>query len=206
MNKNFVSNSQDSVRMFRYDWMEALSKVHYTVPLYIYVPVIILLSWLALYIAQLLILHFTGYAALGLLVWTLTEYVLHRFVFHFVPKAKWALHLHFIFHGVHHDYPNDAKRLVMPPSASIPMATALYFLFSLVLSGGALYAFFAAFLLGYLCYDISHYALHHFNFKGEFWKKLKKHHMLHHYADSTKGYGVSSALWDKIFGSDFDKK
>ncbi|MCJ8165974.1 sterol desaturase family protein [Pontibacter sp. E15-1] len=206
MKKNFVSSSQESVRMFRYDWMEALSKVHWTVPLYLYVPVILFLSWLALHVEKLSVLAFMGYAALGLFVWTLTEYVLHRFVFHYVPKAKWALRLHFIFHGVHHDYPNDAKRLVMPPSASIPMATALYCLFALLLSGGELYAFFAAFLLGYLFYDISHYALHHFNFKGEFWMKLKKHHMLHHYSDATKGYGVSSSLWDKIFGSDFDKK
>ncbi|GAB3817735.1 sterol desaturase family protein [Pontibacter rugosus] len=206
MKKNFVSNSQESVRMFKYNWMEALSKVHYTVPLYIYVPVILFLSWLALFQEQIALITFVGYAALGLFVWTLTEYVLHRYVFHFVPKASWALRLHFIFHGVHHDYPNDAKRLVMPPSASIPMATVLYLLFSLIFSGGQLYAFFAAFLTGYLVYDISHYALHHFNFKGEFWKKLKRHHMLHHYSDASKGYGVSSALWDKVFGSDFDKK
>jgi sterol desaturase/sphingolipid hydroxylase (fatty acid hydroxylase superfamily) len=186
--------------------MEALSKVHYTVPLYLYVPVIVFLSWLALYKAQLSILTFLSFATLGLFTWTLAEYVLHRFVFHYAPKAQWAQRLHFIFHGVHHDYPNDAKRLVMPPSASIPMATALYLLFSLVLSGGALYAFFAAFLTGYLFYDISHYALHHFNFKSEFWKKLKKHHMMHHYTDATKGYGVSSPLWDKILGSDFLKK
>ncbi|QCR21596.1 sterol desaturase family protein [Pontibacter sp. SGAir0037] len=205
MKKNFVSNSTESVRMFKYDWMEALSKVHFTVPLFIYVPVILFFSWKALFVEQMGLLAFSGYAALGLLLWSLTEYILHRFVFHYVPKAKWALRLHFIFHGVHHDYPNDAKRLVMPPSASIPMAFILYLLFSLVFSGGALYAFFAAFVVGYLVYDISHYALHHFNFKGEFWRKLKKHHMLHHYSDDTKGYGVSSALWDKIFGSDFDK-
>ncbi|WP_066838792.1 sterol desaturase family protein [Rufibacter ruber] len=206
MKKNYVSNSTESVRMFKADWMEALSKVHFTVPLYLYVPIIAVLCWQALYRQHLSLLSFAGYYGLGLVAWTLTEYLLHRFVFHFVPKAPWALRLHFIFHGVHHDYPNDAKRLVMPPSASIPMATALYFFFRLFLTGGPLHAFFAAFLTGYLVYDLSHYALHHFNFKNEFWKKLKKHHMLHHYADPSKGYGVSSSLWDKIFGSDFIKK
>ncbi|RNI21874.1 sterol desaturase family protein [Rufibacter latericius] len=206
MKKNYVSNSTESTRMFKADWMEALSKVHFTVPLYIYVPVICFLIWDALFRQHLSPLSFAGYYALGLVVWTLSEYLLHRFVFHFVPKAPWALRLHFIFHGVHHDYPNDAKRLVMPPSASIPMATVLYLFFGLFLNGGSLHAFFAAFLTGYLVYDISHYALHHFNFKSEFWKNLKKHHMLHHYSDATKGYGVSSALWDKVFGSDFIKK
>ena len=205
MKKHFVSNSQESVRMFRYNWMEALAKVPFTVPLYIYVPVILFLSWQALVTEQLSVPAYLGYAALGLAFWTLTEYVLHRFVFHYEPQTRWGQQLHFIFHGVHHDYPNDAKRLVMPPSASIPLATVLYLLFSLVLSEGSLYAFFAAFLVGYLFYDISHYALHHFNFKSAFWLKLKKHHMLHHYSDSTKGYGVSSSLWDKIFDSDFKK-
>ncbi|TXK37330.1 fatty acid hydroxylase [Pontibacter qinzhouensis] len=206
MKKNYVSNSEESVRMFKHNWMEALSKVHFSVPLFIYVPFILFLCWQAMAVQHLSWIAFAGYALLGLLVWTLAEYVLHRFVFHFVPSSKWGLRLHFIFHGVHHDYPNDTKRLVMPPSASIPMAATLYLLFSLVLSGGALQAFFAAFLAGYLFYDISHYALHHFQFKSNFWKKLKKHHMLHHYADANKGYGVSSALWDKVFGSDFEKK
>ncbi|MCC9138607.1 sterol desaturase family protein [Pontibacter silvestris] len=206
MKKHFISNSTESTRMFRYDWMEALSKVHFTVPLFIYVPVILFFCWKALFVEQLGALSFLGYVLLGLFVWSLTEYLLHRFVFHYVPESEWGLRLHFIFHGVHHDYPSDAKRLVMPPSASIPMATILYLLFSLVLSGAPLYSFFAAFLVGYLFYDISHYALHHFNFKGKFWKKLKKHHMLHHYADATKGYGVSSSFWDKVFGSDFLKK
>ncbi|RYZ96526.1 MAG: fatty acid hydroxylase, partial [Sphingobacteriaceae bacterium] len=149
---------------------------------------------------------FFGMVLLGLFVWTLTEYLLHRFVFHFVPKAPWALRIHFIFHGVHHDYPSDAKRLVMPPSASIPLATLFYFLFYWLLPVNYVNAFFPGFIIGYLAYDISHYAIHHFNFKGNFWKRIKQHHMLHHYSDPSKGYGVSSPLWDKIFRSDFIKK
>ncbi len=205
MKKQYVSNSQESVRMFQYNWLEALSKVHFTVPLYIYVPIILFLSRQALWVEQLPLPAFLGYAALGVAFWTLSEYVLHRFVFHYEPQAPWAWRLHFIFHGVHHDYPNDAKRLVMPPAASIPMASILYVLFGLMLSEGALYAFFAAFLSGYLFYDMSHYALHHSNFKSAFWLNLKKHHLLHHYSDATKGYGVSSSIWDKVFKSDFNK-
>ena len=110
--------------------------------------------------------------------------------------------MHFIFHGVHHDYPNDSKRLVMPPSVSIPLAFIFYFIFSLILSPSSLYAFFSGFVAGYLVYDISHYAIHHFNFKSAYWKKIKKHHMLHHYSDASKKFGVSSPLWDKIFQSE----
>ncbi|MDQ3290477.1 MAG: sterol desaturase family protein [Bacteroidota bacterium] len=203
MKKNYVSNSKESVRMFKQDWMEALSKVHFSVPLYIYIPVILYLCWKAFAHEHLGVLQFICFFLLGLLFWTFSEYVLHRFVFHYYPTSKWGQRIHFIFHGVHHDYPNDAKRLVMPPSASIPMALGIYWLLSLVLPTNVLYAFFAGFILGYLTYDISHYALHHFNFKSSFWQKLKKHHMLHHYSDANKGYGVSSPLWDKIFKSDF---
>lgn len=205
MAKNFVSNSQESVRMFKSSFLESLSKVHYFVPLIIFVPVILVCSYFA-YDKQIGALNYIGLFLFGLFVWTLTEYIMHRFVFHFVPKQSWALRLHFIFHGVHHDYPSDAKRLVMPPSASIPLATAFYFLFNALLPANYIFGFFPGFILGYLVYDISHYAIHHFNFKGNFWKNIKQHHMLHHYQDPTKGYGVSSPLWDKIFNSDFIKK
>ncbi|WP_374951983.1 sterol desaturase family protein [Mucilaginibacter sp.] len=205
MAKNFVSNSQESVRMFKSSFLESLSKVHYFVPIIIFVPVIFVCTYFA-YENQIGVLNYFGLFLFGLFVWTLTEYIMHRFVFHFVPKQKWALRLHFIFHGVHHDYPSDAMRLVMPPSASIPLATGFYLLFNAMLPANYIFGFFPGFILGYLVYDISHYAIHHFNFKGNFWKKIKQHHMLHHYQDPTKGYGVSSPLWDKIFNSDFIKK
>lgn len=206
MKKNYISNSSESIRMFKSGWMEALSKVHFTIPLYIYVPVIIVFSVLS-FRNDIGILAFAGFFFLGLFIWTITEYFLHRYVFHFEPKSKWGLRLHFIFHGVHHDYPKDRKRLVMPPSASIPLAVAFFFLFYFIFPNKAyLYAFFPGFLIGYLIYDMMHYAMHHYNFKSTFWKKIKQHHMLHHYDDSTKGYGVSSALWDIILGSDFPKK
>jgi len=204
MNAKFVSNSHESARMFKSGLLESLSKVHFTVPLFIFIPIIAYFLWRAFQVRT----GWPGFSLsllVGVLFWTLTEYMLHRFVFHFEPSSKLGQRMHFIFHGVHHDFPNDSLRLVMPPSVSLPLATAFYFLFYAVLPSVYLYGFFAAFLAGYLFYDISHYALHHGHFKSAFWKKLKQHHMLHHYSDSTKGYGVSSALWDKIMKSDFNK-
>ena len=207
MKKNYVSNSQSSVRMFKSDFFEVLSKVHYLVPGIIFLPVILFCAYWSLFNVEMSFLNFIGYFLLGLFVWTLTEYVMHRFVFHYAPPDKpWAQRLHFIFHGVHHDYPSDAKRLVMPPSVSIPLATGFFFLFKYILPEGDVYAFFPGFMIGYLFYDMTHYAIHHFNFKGNIWKKIKQHHMLHHYQDPDKGYGVSSPLWDKVFRSDFNKK
>ena len=203
MAKNFVSNSRESSRMFKSNLLESLSKVHFAVPLIIFIPVIGYFSWKALFFGQISWIFFLAYFASGLFIWSLTEYVMHRFVFHFKPTGKLMERIHFIFHGVHHDYPNDANRLVMPPSASIPLATGFYFLFSVFMSEYVLASFFPGFITGYVCYDMTHYALHHANFKSEFWKNLKKYHMRHHYAESDKGYGVCSNIWDKIFGSDF---
>jgi sterol desaturase/sphingolipid hydroxylase (fatty acid hydroxylase superfamily) len=191
--------------MFKNDFLEFLSKVHFFVPLIIYLPVIGYCIYLAFSSGMSMFL-FAELIIGGLFIWTITEYLLHRFVFHYVPKPEWARRLHFIFHGVHHDYPSDAKRLVMPPSASIPLAAAFFFLFRALLPANDEYAFFPGFMIGYLAYDMTHYAIHHFNFKGGVWKKIKQHHMLHHYQDPTKGYGVSSPFWDKIFRSDFVKK
>ena len=58
----------------------------------------------------------------GWVFWTLTEYWLHRIVFHFEPEDGIGARLHWIIHGVHHDHPNDPMRLVMPPSVSVPLA------------------------------------------------------------------------------------
>lgn len=203
MKKNFISNSPESVRMFKSDLLESLSKVHYFVPLIVYIPLIVFLIWKAYLSTQMNVFNFSGWLLLGIFIWTLTEYLLHRFIFHFQPSSDWGKQIHFIFHGVHHDYPNDTRRLVMPPSASIPLALGFYFLFNWLLPDGAVFAFFPGFIGGYLVYDMTHYTLHHASLKSPFLRSLKQHHMLHHYSDPAKGFGVSLSLWDKIFRSDF---
>lgn len=206
MKRNYISNATESTRMFKAGWMEALSKIPFFVPLIIYVPVVGYFLYKAIDAGGGIgatVAYFAG----GLFAWTIAEYILHRFVFHYVPKSRWGLRLHFIFHGVHHDYPRDALRLVMPPSASVPLAFGFYFLFKLIIRDPAhLWAFFPGFVTGYLIYDMMHYAMHHANFKNGWFKAIKQHHMLHHYDDMSKGYGVSSVLWDKIFHSDFPPK
>jgi len=204
--KNYVSNSTESSRMFKNDFLESLTKVHYAVPVIFWVPVIIYFVYKAYVLGKMTASNVALYFIFGLAFWTLAEYVLHRWVFHFHPTSEWGKRIHFIFHGVHHDYPKDRLRLVMPLSASIPMASIIYFFFYLFFSEYTLAAFFGGFLLGYLIYDECHYAMHHANFKSGWFKKIKDHHMLHHYSDPEKGFGVSSYIWDKIFDSGFPEK
>ncbi|MNL71905.1 hypothetical protein D3C87_1971350 [compost metagenome] len=61
-------------------------------------------------------------------------------------------------------------------------------------------------MIGYLIYDECHYAMHHANFKSGIFKRIKQHHMLHHYSDPEHGFGVSSSLWDEIMRSGFPKE
>lgn len=149
--------------------------------------------------------------AFGLVVWTFTEYNLHRFVFHWVPPGKLGKKIHFMFHGVHHDYPGDSYRLVMVPPVSVPLALLFYFSFKFLLGltfgdEELIAPFFVGFVIGYLCYDMGHYALHHANFKSKFFLELKQHHMIHHYQDPDHGFGVSTKFWDLVYRTTFKRK
>jgi len=198
MTQLYVSNKNESVRMFRSDFMEFFSHVHPATPLVLYLPVIGWMLYVSFSQQKLSFLAVAGLFVAGVLIWTLLEYVIHRYFFHYEPKSRWGKQLHFVVHGVHHDYPQDATRLVMPPSLSIPLALLFYFLFA-VAFGRFAPAMFAGLVFGYVCYDSIHYAAHHFAMKRGIWLRLKQYHLRHHYHDDHAGYGVSSPLWDYVF-------
>lgn len=203
MDKKFISNKDETVRLFDNDILEFLSRVHYTVPLYIYVPVMAYFMYRAIVIFSFPFVTILAFVVLGIVVWTFTEYTLHRFIFHYPPKSELGEKIHFIVHGVHHAYPKDTKRLVMPPSVSIPLAVLFYYIFQLILGQAFVAPFFVGFVMGYLFYDLTHYAIHHFPIHNKFFLILKKHHARHHYQDENLGFGVSSPVWDDIIGTNF---
>jgi sterol desaturase/sphingolipid hydroxylase (fatty acid hydroxylase superfamily) len=89
----------------------------------------------------------------------------------------------------------------MPPVVSIPLAIVFYMIFRNILGAHYLPPFFAGFIVGYLAYDLSHYAFHHFSLHGKIGLYLKQQHMRHHYMEPDGNYGVSSPLWDFVFGT-----
>lgn len=210
MAKNFVSNKDESVRMFKADWIDMVSRVHFSIPLYLYVPVALICLYRSIFIFENSFLAVLGLVVIGIAVWTFAEYLLHRFIFHYHPTTEWGKRMSFIMHGVHHDYPNDSKRLVMVPSISIPLCVLFYSLFYFAFGATNVDAFFVGYVIGYLFYDMTHYALHHANFKSKFWLMLKQNHMRHHYMEPDRGFGVSTTFWDLVFKSTFtgvaDKK
>lgn len=141
---------------------------------------------------------------LGLCVWTLIEYTLHRFLFHldhYLPDHPIFLTIHFLLHGVHHYLPMDRYRLVMPPTLFFVLAYPFYklifgiFPFYMACSG------FAGGTLGYIMYDVTHYVLHHTKLPRYF-QELKTYHLEHHYKNYELGFGVTSKFWDVIFGTE----
>jgi len=198
--RQYISTKNETVRMFKSDFMEFFSHVHPATPLVLYLPVVGYMLYLAFWQSRLSILAVAGLFLLGVLIWTLLEYIIHRYVFHYEPKTALGKRLHYIIHGVHHDYPNDARRLVMPPSISIPVALLFWTLFAISL-GKYAPAVSAGFGFGYVCYDSIHFAIHHFEMKRRVLLWLKQYHLRHHYKDDHVGYGISSPLWDYLFGT-----
>lgn len=200
MDRMYISNKNETVRMFESDFLEFFSHVHPITPVVIYLPVIFWMLYRASVSGQIGWGALAGLFLLGILLWTLLEYVIHRYFFHYQPRSRWGRKLHFMMHGVHHDYPQDATRLVMPPVLSIPLVLLFYLLFS-VIFGRFTPAAFAGLIFGYVCYDSIHYGTHHLVLPGRIGLWLKQYHLRHHYKDDEVGFGVSTPLWDYVFGT-----
>jgi len=203
MSSELYDSRSDRLRasppLFASRFLDRFTRVHHLVPVVLYGPVVAVCAVLGAegVGAGLAV----AYAALGYVLWTLTEYWLHRVVFHFEPEAGFGARLHFLVHGVHHDHPNDPKRLVMPPAASVPLAIAFVLLFRVAFGPDAWPAVTAGFLAGYLVYDELHYYLHHRVPTTALGRRLRELHMRHHFQDDTHGYGISAPYWDKLFGT-----
>lgn len=141
---------------------------------------------------------------LGLFVWSLVEYSLHRFLFHldyYLPDHPAFLTLHFTLHGVHHYLPMDRYRLVLPPTLFIFLAYPFYRLVFGLLPFYMACSGFAGGTLGYILYDVTHYVLHHTHLPA-FLQELKTYHLEHHYKNYELGFGVTSRFWDVIFDTE----
>lgn len=201
MARRFVSNQNETVRMFESDFLEFFSHIHPATPVIVFTPIIGWFLYLAYAVNELSVISITGLFFLGLFFWTFIEYILHRFAFHYQPKTAWGKRLHYILHGIHHDYPSDATRLVMTPTVSLPLAAFFYGLLWLIFGFAYVNAIFVGLAFGYVCYDTIHYATHHFKLKRGVGKWLRQYHMRHHFQDEDTRYGVSTPLWDYVFGT-----
>lgn len=194
-----------AIRVFKNSALEIFGKAHWVTPIIWFGPLITFglyrgftspwtTGWrtVALFLA-------------GWLIWTLLEYVLHRFLFHLEAKGPADKVRVFLMHGYHHDFPDDPMHLVAPPMMSwgpaIIVATIFYFAF------GAHYwlPIMAGTAAGYVAYDWIHYYTHHGRPTWALGKFLRRYHMKHHFKDGDAWYGVSSPLWDYVLGTQKSK-
>lgn len=195
----FVIKNKGQARLFKSDMLEVLTKTHPLVIYSIYFP---LLGFMMYYGAEYKgvpwateIWIFIG----GLLFWTLFEYMMHRFVFHWMTEYRWGQKLVYTLHGVHHEYPRDRERVFMPPVPSLIIASLIFAGMYLAV-GVYAWSLFPGFISGYILYGSMHYAIHSYA-PPKLLKALWRNHHLHHYKYPEKGFGVSSVLWDHIFGT-----
>ena len=196
----------ESPRMFESDFIDAFSRIPAWIVPVIFLPIVAGLLWVGAGESALWALPLQF--AAGFLVWTLTEYWLHRLFFHWEPKTSWGPRFHFLLHGVHHDHFKDKLRLVMPPAASLSLGVVFFGAYwglaqlaAPLLHPGWVWAFYAGKVLGYVNYDMTHYYIHHFKPATAFHKKLRHHHNNHHHANHDRKFGVSFQLWDRVFGT-----
>ena len=190
-----------SIRIFKHPLLEVFTHVHPILPLLIWGPVVFYQLYQSLVSHQIALSSFFVIFGLGLFFWTLTEYGMHRYVFHFQATSPAGKYLVWLFHGVHHDDPGDPTRLVMPPVVSIVLGSAFYYFFVFAMGQATARPFFAAFISGYLAYDYIHFATHHFKPRTKWGTSLKENHMKHHFLKKGGKWGVSSSFWDHVFGT-----
>ncbi|KAK4981347.1 fatty acid alpha-hydroxylase [Elasticomyces elasticus] len=191
----------DSAPLFG-NFLEPLSKTAWYVVPMVWLPPVMYGTWLA---SQNLpnVFQLAAYWIVGLCIWTLVEYGLHRCLFHLdnhLPDNRVSITLHFLLHGIHHYLPMDRYRLVMPPTLFVVLATPFWKLAHTVFfyNWYAAVAVFCGGIFGYICYDLTHYFLHHHTLPA-YYRELKRYHLQHHFADYENGFGVTSRFWDRVF-------
>ncbi|MFB9941461.1 MAG: sterol desaturase family protein [Acetobacter sp.] len=188
-----------SVRLFKNKWLELAT----VTPLKVFLP-----FWICALIPVVYSIYPISFlrdgmmVLVGLFLWTIIEYIFHRYCFHASSSASWVNKVVFIMHGNHHEVPDDPLRNLMPLVVTVPLAVALWYLFGI---GGRDYGrpAFVGFLIGYICYDFVHYMCHQSAMRGRLGFLIKRHHMLHHHALEDCNFGVTSTFWDVVFRTDF---
>lgn len=212
---------RSTYRLFDSDVLEIFSRTPwYVVPL-IWVPVALLALHVSMTCAETnaqalqqsvcsrIVLSRTALSApqaafcvvMGVMIWTLIEYTLHRFVFHHVGSSAFSITFHFLLHGQHHKFPMDAMRLVFPPLPAAVLIALVYTIYTVCFPLAVARAILCGGLLGYVAYDLLHFYVHHGSPKLAYLSALKADHMAHHFRDHNKGFGISSKLWDIPFGT-----
>jgi sterol desaturase/sphingolipid hydroxylase (fatty acid hydroxylase superfamily) len=198
-----IAKNKGQGKIFENEALEILTKTSPSITIVTYGSIITLLILYGIFHYNYNILEGIGLFAGGLFFWTFFEYIMHRYIFHWLGEFKFGKKITYALHGVHHEYPRDEQRLFMPPVPGIIIISILFTIGYFTL-GHRVYIFLPGLLLGYLCYAYIHYSIHKYQ-APKILKRMWVNHTLHHYKDHDKAFGVTTPLWDFIFGTLPDK-
>ncbi|MEO8150302.1 MAG: sterol desaturase family protein [Bacteroidia bacterium] len=180
--------------------VESLTRTHFLTPVILY-SIISVISISYSFINQKVVWYNAVVLyCIGMFFFSFVEYCIHRFLFHFNAETEKEKKIQYNIHGVHHEFPKDKDRLVMPPVISVFLAAFFYFIFRFTM-GDFHFSFFAGFIEGYCVYLWIHYAVHRYRTPKNFLKILWHHHSVHHYGRNDSAFAVSMPLWDHVFGT-----
>lgn len=191
-----MPSSAPRIKLFENRWLEKLTVVSAKGFIALWslgLPAIAWVAWGSAGVVAATTLVFAG-----VILWTLTEYVLHRFLFHWEPVSAALAQFVFVMHGNHHAVPNDPLRNLMPPIVSISVGGLVWALM-VALLGPAGSWLFLGWMGGYVGYDLVHYACHQWPMKGRLARMLKAHHMQHHHLHEDGNYAITGMMWDRLF-------
>lgn len=195
-----TKNPSDGGRVFQSPFLEAMTRTHIAFPLTIFYGTAALAFYAALVWYNQRLMTSVSLFVVGAFFFTLVEYLVHRYFYHMEPNTPRKARLQYVFHGIHHDHPRDKKRLALPPLMSVIVAAMFVGLFRLIMGPSGL-AFGGGFMAGYATYLLVHYSIHVYNPPKNILGAIWKHHNIHHFVGDTGAFGVSSPLWDHVFGT-----
>lgn len=190
------------VKLFQNEWLELFTKISLKGFLLVWLlglPLSVVVGWTG----ELGPIEAFGLVVAGFLVWLPVEYGLHRYMFHWKSEHAVVQRFVFIMHGNHHVSPNDPLRNLMPPMVSVPIGAALWTMAVFPLGPWGIWAY-LGFGIGYVAYDLTHYACHQLPMNGRLGKALKRHHMRHHYVNDAANYAITAPLFDGLFGTQIE--
>lgn len=203
--KEIKPQHKGTKQLFNNPVLEKLSRTHIAIPLSLYAIISAAFMYYGIANEGLGVLKVIALFFAGMLAFTLAEYLMHRYLYHHEPTTEKGKKFIYTVHGVHHEFPKDKDRLAMPPLLAFVLIAILYFIFELMM-GSAVFGFLPGFIIGYSLYLFVHYAVHAYAPPKNFLKVLWVNHGIHHYKEPDRAYGVSSPLWDVVFGTLPDAK
>ncbi|KAL3689199.1 hypothetical protein R1sor_015508 [Riccia sorocarpa] len=192
--------TKESPRFFHNDFVESLTRTNWWMIPLVWGPVVLWCEMRAVKFGLPLDMVLPC-MLIGCVLWTVAEYLLHRFLFHMKANSYWTATAHYLLHGFHHKHPMDSMRLVFPPAFSLVISFPLWWLMKALFRNGVSQSVSGGGLLAYIIYDLTHYFLHYGEAFTERLRHMKRYHLNHHFKVQTDGFGITSEVWDWVFGT-----